>query len=112
MSEEVKEKATGKSAHRKKKGKKVKEKLSLTCKQHGVAASVGTTKENSFLVIQRVEEGFRRFSSGLFLTHKLKYFIRRCVIGFFYIYFIFCSISLVDFVGRAAPLLWSLCVCF
>ena len=46
MSEEVKEKSTGKSAHRKKKGKKVKENLSLTwvCKQHGVAASAGAKK--------------------------------------------------------------------
>lgn len=42
MSEEVKEKAAGKSAHRKKKGgKKVKETLRLTwgSKQHGVASA-------------------------------------------------------------------------
>lgn len=39
MSEEVKDKAAGKSAHRKKKGKKVKETLTWLCKQHGVSAS-------------------------------------------------------------------------
>lgn len=41
MSEEAKNKSAGKSAHHKKKGKKVKETLSSTwlCKQHGVAAS-------------------------------------------------------------------------
>jgi len=46
MSEETKEKSTGKSAHRKKKGKKVKEALGLTwvCKQHGVAAWIETEK--------------------------------------------------------------------
>lgn len=48
MSEETKEKSTGKSAHRKKKGKKVKS-LSFTWvrKQHGVTAWAET--QNSFL---------------------------------------------------------------